>query len=224
MPLLPGLGTRKPLRMPLHQTIIVNPATKILLWKVTESYEELCAQVQLKDKSAIRVSGMKSESHRRGFLSVRKLLHEVGYTDFDLHYDAFGKPYLEDGTHISISHSHEFAAIILSDHVTGIDLEMRRDKIAYIADRFLSEGEMLYLDRQATHYINKLTVLWGIKEVVFKIRNEPGISFKEHVNADDFDMSACATTAYLHMDAIRKTYKVYFTEVENFTLVYAFDH
>jgi 4'-phosphopantetheinyl transferase len=210
--------------MPLYKTIQVNPTTQILLWKITESYAQLCAEVPLKEKSAIRLNGMKSELHRRGFLSVRKLLQQIGYSDFDLHYDEFGKPYFEDGKHISISHSHEFASIIFSDSTSGIDLELRRDKIGAIADRFLNDQETAYLNRQAADYINKLTVLWGIKEVVFKIRNEAGISFKEHIKADDFKMSDAKTTAYLQMEHISQSFTIYFEEIENFTLVYAFEN
>jgi hypothetical protein len=52
-------------------------------------------------------SGMKSELHQRGFLSVRKLLQEASYNDFDLSYDELG-PHLKDGKHISITHSYQF--------------------------------------------------------------------------------------------------------------------
>ena len=58
---------------------------------------------------------MKSDLHQRGFLSVRHLLKEVGYSDADLIYDEFGKPHLKDGKHISITHSFTFSAIIISD-------------------------------------------------------------------------------------------------------------
>jgi 4'-phosphopantetheinyl transferase len=208
--------------MPLHQVITVNPTTKILLWKITESYDELMASVSLKEKSAKRLEGMKSESHRRGFLSVRKLLAEIGQSDFDLHYDATGKPYFEDGTHISISHSHEFSAIIISDKIVGIDLELCRAKAAVIAHKFLHDGEEGYLDKSAPDYIEKLTVLWGIKEVIFKIRNEIGISFKDHVRAEPFQIQDKKTTAYLEMDEINLAFPIYFEAVENFILVYAF--
>jgi len=210
--------------MPRYQTIQINPTTQILLWKITESYDQLRAEVQLKEKSALRLNGMKSELHRRGFLSVRKLLNEKGYSDIDLHYDEFGKPHLEDGKHISISHSHEFSAIIISDCIVGIDLELRRDKIAVIADKFLNDAEAAYLDPNAVDYINKLTVLWGIKEVIFKIRNEPGISFKDHIEADPFEMSVRKTIAHLTMEHISQSFTIYFDEIENFTLVYAFEN
>ena len=208
-------------KMPLYQIIQVDSSTRILLWEITESYEQLREEVQLKKKSALRVSGMKSQLHRRGFLSVRKLLQESGYTDFDLHYDKFGKPYFEDGKHISISHSHEFAGIIISDRIVGIDLELRRDKIALIAEKFLNDTELACLNPSDPDYIRKLTVLWGVKEVIFKIRNEPGISFKDHIKSAHFEMNELQTTAHLDMEHICKSFPIYFQEVGNFTLVYA---
>jgi len=208
--------------MPLHQVITVNSTTQILLWKITESYEQLMAQVALKEKSAKRLEGMKSELHRRGFLSVRKLLAQIGYTDFDLHYDATGKPHLEDGTHISISHSHEFSAIIVSNQIVGIDLELCREKAAVIAHKFVHEAESEFMDPADPEYIQKLTVLWGVKEVIFKIRNEIGISFKDHVRAESFNIRDKKTIAYLEMDAINLAFPIFFETIENFILVYAF--
>jgi phosphopantetheinyl transferase len=60
---------------------------------------------------------------------VRKLLQEASYNDFDLSYDELGKPHLKDGKHISITHSYQFSAIIISDQTVGIDIELQREKI-----------------------------------------------------------------------------------------------
>ena len=122
--------------MPLHKTIIYNPTTQILLWKITEPLSKLSAEVTLNPKNQERFNGMKSELHQRAFLSVRKLLQLKGFADFDLEYDQYGKPHLKDGKYISISHSHEFATIIISDEITGIDIEMQREKIVKIAPKF----------------------------------------------------------------------------------------
>ena len=59
-----------------------------------------------------------------GKIGVRRLLMEAGYTDFDLYYDEFGKPHLNDDKHISISHSHDFSVIVVSDVNIGADLEI----------------------------------------------------------------------------------------------------
>jgi phosphopantetheinyl transferase len=207
--------------MPLHKIITVSPTSKILIWKITESFESLSNEVQLKQKSAERISGMKSELHQRAFLCVRKLLQEIGYSDCDLHYDPFGKPYLDDGKHISISHSHEFASIMISDQNIGIDLEMQREKITAIAHKF-AEIESPFLNPHEKDYIKKLTVIWGAKEAIFKIRNEVGISFKDHIEVKSFEILQKKTTAILDFESKHIEYDIFFEEVEGFTLAYAF--
>ena len=101
--------------MPLYKKINLTPTAQVLIWQITESFEDLFDEVILKDISLIRVNNMKALSHQKGFLSIRKLLQEIGYTDADLFYDETGKPNLLDGKMISITHSFEFSAIIVSD-------------------------------------------------------------------------------------------------------------
>jgi 4'-phosphopantetheinyl transferase len=177
----------------------------------------------LNDKNQIRLDGMKSEMHQRGFLSVRKLLQEAGYTDLDLYYDEFGKPHLKDDNHISITHSHYFSAIIISNEAVGIDIELQRDKIIRIADKFVDE-EFNYLDQNnLEEYIKKLTVIWGAKEAIFKIRNEKGISFKDHIKVKAFALEESQTNALLHFDGLVRDYLIQYEEIEGFGLVYVFE-
>lgn len=168
---------------------------------------------------------MKSEMHQLAFLSVRMLLQQAGYTDFDLHYDEFGKPYFLDGKYVSITHSHQFAAIIISDETVGIDIELQREKIIRIADKFVNETELKRLKSlDAQDYIKKLTVKWGAKEAIFKIRNEKGISFKDHIQVKPFEIGEKATIAILEMGNLKQEFSIYFEEFEGFTLVYAFEN
>ena len=103
--------------MPLYKTISPNSQTIVKVWKILESYNDLLKPLTLKPESLKRVLGMKSELHQRGFLSVRHLLREFGYTDYDLFYDENGKPHLKDGKHISITHSFMFSAVVVSDNI-----------------------------------------------------------------------------------------------------------
>jgi 4'-phosphopantetheinyl transferase len=207
--------------MPLYKTLHPDENTQVLVWKITESYLELFESIVLNDKSALRLQGMRSEMHQRGFLSVRKLLQEAGYTDFDLSYDASGKPHLVDGKFISISHSHNFATLIISSQAVGIDIEMRRDKIIRIADKFIRD-EFHFLDKTSETYINMLTVIWGVKEAVFKICNEEGISFKDDIYVFPFKIEENTAKASVVLVAKKENFIVYFEEIEAFTLVYAF--
>jgi 4'-phosphopantetheinyl transferase len=211
--------------MPLYKTINPNSTTQILVWEITESLEELLLQVVLKEKTMLRLNKMKSEMHQRAFLSVRMLLKEAGYTDFELHYDEFGKPYFLDGKHVSITHSHHFSAIIISDQTVGIDIEMQRQKIIRIADKFVNETELNRLKSfDLQDYIKKLTIKWGAKESIFKIRNEKGISFKDHIQVNSFEIDDKKTTAILEIEDIKQQFSVHFEEFGGFALVYAFEN
>ena len=215
--------------MPLFQTIQFNETTKILIWETTESFEELTDKVVLKEKTQQRLNGMKSQMHQRAFLSVRMLIQEMGFTDHDLHYDEFGKPYFDCHNYISITHSYHFAAIIISHETVGIDMELQREKIIRIADKF-TDFECDYLKPDSIEeYVKKLTVIWGAKEAIFKIRNEKGISFKDHIKVEDFSLNQNQTEASLHFDDLIKDFDVHYKEIRSdnseatFTLVYAFE-
>jgi phosphopantetheinyl transferase len=207
--------------VPLLKTITINDTTRVLVWKITESFNELFRSVALKDISLARVEGMKSESHQKGFLGVRRLLMEAGYTDFDLYYDEFGKPHLQDGKHISISHSHDFSVIVLSDEIIGIDLEQLKEKMLVIAPRFM---DVSHLDNlSAEEQLLKATVIWGIKEAIFKVKNEKGISFLDHIFEDAFSVSDKKCTAQLHFNEKVEIFDIVFDWIENYVLVCAFE-
>ncbi|MGK4566223.1 4'-phosphopantetheinyl transferase family protein [Flavobacterium sp. 3HN19-14] len=210
--------------MPLYKSIPFCDNTKILVWKVTESLSELMNSVRLQPTTLIRVDTMKSEMHRRAFLSVRMLLQEAGYSDFDIYYDEFGKPHLKDGTDISITHSFTFSAIILSNRKIGIDIELRREMVARLDYKFI-DHEFNYLNKEDREdYISRLTVIWGVKEAIFKIRNEVGISFKDHIEVQAFEMKDQKATTTLHFGNLSTHFKVYFEEFENFILVYVLEY
>jgi phosphopantetheinyl transferase len=206
--------------MPLLKIKALNETTQLYVWKITETFDELFRSVALKDVSLARVEGMKAEGHQKGFLSVRRLLMEAGYTDFDLYYDEFGKPHLKDGKHISISHSNDFSVIVLSEENIGADLEILKDKTAKLAPRFMDVAHLVNLSKD--DFLKKATVVWGIKESVFKIKNEIGISFKDDIFEDDFNLADKKCTVELRFNNKVERFKILFDFIENYVFVCAF--
>jgi 4'-phosphopantetheinyl transferase EntD len=205
--------------MPLYKSISVNSQTTVKIWKIEESYDDLMQPLDLKSQSLERVLGMKSELHQRGFLSVRHLLREFGYTDQDLFYDDNGKPHLKDGKHISITHSFTFSGVIISDNEVGIDIEKQREKISVIAHKFV-DYEFNYLDTNAEDYIRKLTVIWGIKESLYKLFATPGMLFREHFLVIPFMLDDGETVAWIDYENKKHRYNTAFLEFEGFTCAY----
>lgn len=207
--------------MPLYKTITVAKNVKVLIWKIEESEAGLSEGIVLTDYCRSRMDKMKSSLHRKGFLSIRHLMTLEGYGDSDLHYDEFGKPHLKNGKHISITHSHEFTGIILSDaDEVGIDIEMQREKILRIANKFTPIEEY----RTLANYdalVRKLTIVWGAKEALYKIYAHLGLSFLHHIDVKDFSFDDAQTTAEILFHGDFSFYNVHFLEFEGFTCVYA---
>ncbi|MDT0556432.1 4'-phosphopantetheinyl transferase superfamily protein [Patiriisocius hiemis] len=206
--------------MPLYKTITVNNHTKVLIWKIEESFEELSTGIELTSNCNTRVQGMKSDLHRRGFMSVRHLLAEENYTDFDLYYDENGKPHLKDGKCISITHSYIFSAIIISNKEVGVDIEKQRPKILKIAHKFTPIEEYRTLANDDA-VMRKLTMVWGAKESLYKSFAMPGLSFLQHIYVEDFRLETMESIANVSFKEKEQDYNVWFLEFEGFTCCYA---
>lgn len=205
--------------MPLYKTLKPDSQTIVKIWKITESFDDLMQPLTLKEESLQRVNGMKSEIHQRGFLSVRHLLRSLGYTDKDLYYDDYGKPHLKDGKQISITHSFSFSALIVSDYPVGIDIEMQREKIAKIARKFV-DYEFKYLEKEAEDYIRKLTIIWGVKESLYKLFATPGMLFREHFLVIPFMIKDGSTVAWIDYNNKKHRYSSQFLEFEGYSCAY----
>lgn len=217
--------------MPLYKVVQLTENTKLYLWKITEDFDTLFSQLQLKSSSLERLQSMKSESHQKGFLAVRMLLQHLDYTDFDLYYDALGKPHLKleanenkstnNSQHISISHSHEFSAIAISNENIGLDIEKLKEKTLKIAPRFMDVSHLENLNDEDK--IKKATIIWGIKESIFKVKNEVGISFPDHISETPFALEDKSATATLKFNNKEEQFKIQFDSVEDYIFVCAFE-
>lgn len=207
--------------MPLYKTIIVSSSIRVHIWKIEESESELARGIQLTQHCQDRMDRMKSEIHRKGFLSIRHLMAEAGYVDADLFYDKVGKPHLKDGNYISITHSNQFTGIIVSSsNEVGIDIEMQRNKILRIAHKFTPLEEYRTI-ANTDALIQKLTIVWGCKESLYKIYGERGLSFLQHIEIKDFSMSDEQIMGEVHYKGGLTKFDIRFLEFERFTCVYA---
>lgn len=158
--------------MPIYKRDKISCNTSFLVWQIDESEHWLHKDISLTNMCINRLSTMKSSVHRKGFLSIRHLLKAVGYTPDALHYDDFGKPHLADGKFISITHSHNFAAIVVGDNPLGIDIEKEQSKVQHISPKFLHRSELI--SKVTDRY---RTTQWCIKEATYKAFGKKGLSF-----------------------------------------------
>jgi len=175
--------------MPLYKTIRETPTITVYIWKIEETENDLGKGIELTTHCQNRLDGMKSEMHRRGFLSIRHLMAEANYEDKDLYYDDAGKPHLHDGKYISITHSHHFTGIIISDKdEVGVDIEMQRKIITRIAHKFTPTEAYDHI-KNSNDLVRKYTIVWGCKESLYKIYATIGLSFFKNIYIRDFEFS-----------------------------------
>lgn len=223
--------------MPFYKEININEHTSAYFWKITEDIAWFYEKALLNEKSLSRLQTMQSVSHQKGFLAVRMLLQHINLTDFDLFYDAFGKPHLKvesqmsnvkcqeintinsEQKHISISHSHEFSCICISNKPVGIDIEMCKEKTLKISSRYM---DIYHIENLSIpNKIKKATVIWGIKESIFKLKNEKGISFPKHIFEGPFKLEDKEGTAQLIFNNKTEDFQFQFEIIEEYAFVCA---
>ncbi|MGC6402356.1 MAG: 4'-phosphopantetheinyl transferase family protein [Flavobacteriaceae bacterium] len=160
--------------MPQAQTIHVSEGITAYFWEIRETEAFLGAQLTLNSEEKSLLQAKKHPKDRASFLAVRLLLNAV-VSSASLTYDRFGAPLLDNGQHISISHSTHYAAIVLANVPVGIDVEAHRPKITRIAPRFLHPSEN-YAQTMAS-----LTQIWTAKEALYKAYRTPGIHFSKQL-------------------------------------------
>ena len=144
---------------------IESEKTTILVWEITETLEEIIVLGE-----SINTDNYTSEKRKKEHFASRLLVNEICPTKTII-YNEFGAPELNNGKHISISHSKELVAVILSDKKTGLDIEQISEKSLRIASKFVSARNLIKLNKE------KATLIWCIKEAIYKWHQKGGVDF-----------------------------------------------
>ena len=165
--------------MPFLKEFIINEKTKIKLWKVIIG-ELSPKELNNQEKKLFKLK--KSNVLKEQFLATRKLL-ALENSDYKITYEINGQPLLNSNYNISISHSHEIAAIAISDNSKiGLDVQLKEKKIFNIQNKFLNKSEILNIGENPS--IDTLTMMWTSKESIYKAIGLKGISFSENIKID----------------------------------------
>lgn len=160
--------------------------TKLGIWKIEESTEELAAKLSNKTLADRRFQSISNNTRKQEFLCVRILVNILCGEEKKIIYDKNGKPSIADKSlHISISHTKDFVAVILHPTQTvGIDIEKRSDRILKLKSKFMSSLELENIDnaQESLHIL----LHWSAKETLYKILPEEGIHFSEHLHVKPF--------------------------------------
>ena len=168
--------------MPLFKRRKIGDHSVLGIWECSETLEELLSLVILDAKDRTKLAAFTNPKRKIHFLSVR-VLFEIISGNSKICYDENGKPFQKGANHaISISHSHDFVAILISPSpFIGIDIQRKQDNILRIRNRFINEFEKRSFDYDN---IDDLTLIWCAKECVYKIHGDRNVFFKEHMTVE----------------------------------------
>ena len=202
--------------MPVINDLNLSPKTRVVIWEINESVQELKSKAILSKDSSKLLSQKKSEIHKKQFLAIRNIFKFLCIDDKDLKYDKAGKPIFSQNKKLSISHSGNYAAVITSNYNVGIDIEKISDKAIKIKHKFL-QIELNY----PIEFNNQISLIyWNIKESIYKAMGITGIDFKKNILALPLDINAAKCKSwYVNNDDIY-SFETYFKISKNYTLAF----
>ncbi len=161
--------------MPVFR-VIKNYNFLLGLWEITEECQELKKLIwnDLTEKEKETANKAK-EKRCKEFLAVRLLLKHLLGAYEEIKYDEFGKPFLSDKK-ISVSHSKNFAAVMISAYNCATDIEKTNEKINKIARKFLSVDEL-----KMANTTEFKTLFWSAKETAYKFYGKRHLDFRKNL-------------------------------------------
>jgi len=199
----------------------LNEFSILGVWKIEEDQNTLLDLVSLDNDEKKKYNGFSSSSRKLEFLSVRALLSELIGRDAKIAYNKNNKPFLQDGSRfISISHSHNLTAILLStNEKVGIDLEFMSTNIAAFAFKFINRKEKVTREIDERRY--HLYIHWCAKEALYKICDKEGISIRNNITIDPFKVSESGVIkGHVNTNKINESFDLYYSKYDNYAIVW----
>lgn len=171
--------------MPIHR-IINTEYYSLFVWHIQEEASELATLLEPYKNLALHgmTADMQQKAlHNSQFLSTRLLCFQYAGMMEPIVKDAFGKPH-SNGLHVSITHSHDYTAVIVSEkHKVGIDLERIDPRIHKVAHKFMHDEEYFF---DADEQTEGITLVWSAKETLYKVYSEREVIFKDELRIHPF--------------------------------------
>ena len=199
--------------MPLVIELDFKFKTRVILWKIEETEDELLKFITLPFTEKEKFKKRKSPKHRLEFLGSRAGIISLGIDLDKVQFNDNGAPYLTDHHYCSISHTDGYGAVAVSDNKIGVDVEIYKDKITRIASKFVHPAEVFV--NKSENYLKMLTRLWTVKESVYKAFGVPGIHFSKAIQVDPFRLQDQQGTARLVHLKTEYFFKLYFRTITN---------
>jgi 4'-phosphopantetheinyl transferase len=210
--------------MPLLETRQLNEHTILGIWTLTESIDDLkqVLPTHVKPDEKLQQSHIRRQKEwLASRILVYELLKEFTSEPMQLFCNAHGKPvFEEDKYHISITHSPELIAVLLSDkYEVGIDVELISPKALRVAHKFLTDVEF----EQTGNQIETTCLYWSAKETLYKLYSYKQLIFKENLLLQPSD-SNNMLVGQVKTENFSKLYQVNFERIHHHILTYSIDN
>ena len=170
--------------MPVFYQQQMNDDTRLGIWKIEESEDFF--------KRNVPVHRDVTHPHKRLQHLAGRFLLQYLFPDFPYKLIQIAdtrKPFLPDEQyHFSISHCGDYAAAIVSStRRVGIDVEEPKEMILRLADKFTTQDEIGRLNLTEELNAENLTLIWSVKEAVFKWYGYGNVDFRKDIQLNALD-------------------------------------
>ncbi len=163
--------------MLLNQQVIELTSPVTLLWlRCGQINGALIERAGFSSEEITKFSSFKFESRKIQFAVVRALLNAYFQQKVNVEYLPNGAPYLAGlKRFLSISHSGETVAVVISEIPVGLDVECNVEKPIRVLKKYANANECVCFVGDEKVQAMKL---WSVKEAVFKVFRED-LPFKD---------------------------------------------
>ena len=195
----------------------VAHATTLVVWKKDEELETLETVFPLNKVEKKQYLKISNKNRKKEWLAVRVLLTELLQKRVEIVYNKHNKPFIKHSNiNISISHSQNFVAIIISNsYFPGVDIEKVLERVSKIKHKFLNSSELAWCND-----IKKQTTCWSAKESVFKVF-EKELDFQDMIVSEfKINSNKGHFTVKVTKPGYEKIYPVYYRIINDNILTY----
>lgn len=187
---------------------------EVALWKATERTDFFVGELRQQGFPIDPADKIKHPEKVHQWFASRYLLCEIFPEAIQIY--RHQKPVLYNGPEISFSHSKDVVAVIVSENPSGIDVQWADPKLKLIASRFVNAADLEVI--KASTEIISLSIIWSIKEAVFK-KYGTGMPFKS-IYIDHYDpVSDTATVKAVRENSVEE-HKLVVDYIDGMSLAY----
>lgn len=168
-----------------------------VIWHCSEDINFFRSKLNLTNYELEILAKRKNSKKALEFLCSRLLLRLCKLDPNDLSYNEFGAPILKSGKFVSISHCKNYVTLLLSNQSCGVDIETKRKQILNIKHKFLNQTD---INNISMENISDITLIWTLKEAIYKLCQYPGINFKDQIFVSTIDIKNNLANAYVDID------------------------